>query len=51
MDLYLLAVCFCLPNILKGVFKKENLKNDAHETLFIYGIVGVFVGARPLFIL
>jgi phosphatidylglycerol---prolipoprotein diacylglyceryl transferase len=32
--------------ILKGIFKKENLKDSAHEALFIYGIVGIFVGAR-----
>jgi phosphatidylglycerol---prolipoprotein diacylglyceryl transferase len=32
--------------ILKGVFKRENLKDSAHEALFIYGIVGIFVGAR-----
>lgn len=32
--------------ILKGIFKRENLKDSAHEALFIYGIVGIFVGAR-----
>jgi prolipoprotein diacylglyceryl transferase len=32
--------------ILKGVFKTENLKDTAHEALFIYGIIGIFVGAR-----
>lgn len=31
---------------LKGIFKRENLKDSAHEALFIYGIVGIFVGAR-----
>ncbi|MEZ7507335.1 prolipoprotein diacylglyceryl transferase [Flavobacterium sp. Arc2] len=32
--------------ILKGIFRRENLKDSAHEALFIYGIVGIFVGAR-----
>jgi phosphatidylglycerol:prolipoprotein diacylglycerol transferase len=32
--------------ILKGIFKEENLKNSAHEALFVYGIIGIFVGAR-----
>jgi prolipoprotein diacylglyceryl transferase len=32
--------------VLKGIFRRENLKNSAHEALFIYGIVGIFVGAR-----
>jgi prolipoprotein diacylglyceryl transferase len=32
--------------ILKGVFKTENLKDTAQEALFIYGIIGIFVGAR-----
>jgi phosphatidylglycerol:prolipoprotein diacylglycerol transferase len=32
--------------LLKGIFKRENLKDSAHEALFIYGIVGIFVGAR-----
>ena len=32
--------------ILKGIFKKENLQDNAHEALFVYGIVGIFVGAR-----
>lgn len=32
--------------ILKGVFKRENLKDKAHEALFVYGIIGIFVGAR-----
>ncbi|MCW2120860.1 prolipoprotein diacylglyceryl transferase [Flavobacterium sp. 7A] len=32
--------------ILKGIFKTENLDKDAHESLFLYGIVGIFVGAR-----
>ncbi|MBP2284369.1 prolipoprotein diacylglyceryl transferase [Flavobacterium sp. CG_23.5] len=32
--------------ILKGIFKRENLKDSAHEALFIYGIVGILVGAR-----
>lgn len=32
--------------ILKGIFKDENLKDSAHEALFVYGIIGIFVGAR-----
>lgn len=32
--------------ILKGVFKRENLKDNAHDALFVYGIIGIFVGAR-----
>ena len=30
----------------KLVFKRENLKDSAHEALFIYGVVGIFLGAR-----
>ena len=32
--------------ILKGIYKKENLNDNAHEALFVYGIIGIFVGAR-----
>jgi phosphatidylglycerol:prolipoprotein diacylglycerol transferase len=32
--------------VLKGIFKRENLKDSAREALFIYGMVGIFVGAR-----
>lgn len=32
--------------ILRGIFKKENLKDSAHESLFIYGVIGILVGAR-----
>lgn len=32
--------------ILKGIYKNENLKDNAHEALFVYGIIGIFVGAR-----
>ena len=32
--------------ILKRIFKRENLKDSAHEALFVYGIIGIFVGAR-----
>ncbi|PWA09159.1 prolipoprotein diacylglyceryl transferase [Flavobacterium laiguense] len=32
--------------ILKGIFKRENLNDNAHEALLIYGIIGIFVGAR-----
>lgn len=33
-------------HILKGIFVKENLSSKAHEALFVYGIIGIFVGAR-----
>ena len=32
--------------ILKGIFKAEKLSSEAHEALFMYGIIGIFVGAR-----
>ena len=32
--------------ILKKIYKKENLTDNAHEALFLYGIIGIFVGAR-----
>ncbi|MFV8357502.1 prolipoprotein diacylglyceryl transferase [Flavobacterium sp. XS1P32] len=32
--------------ILKKIYKKENLNDSAHEALFLYGIIGIFVGAR-----
>lgn len=32
--------------VLKRIFKNENLTNEAHEALFIYGIIGIFAGAR-----
>jgi prolipoprotein diacylglyceryl transferase len=32
--------------ILKRIYKKENLNDRAHEALFLYGIIGIFVGAR-----
>ncbi len=32
--------------ILKRIFKRENLKDSAREALFVYGIIGIFVGAR-----
>jgi prolipoprotein diacylglyceryltransferase len=30
----------------KGIFKAEKLSNEAHEALFMYGNIGIFVGAR-----
>jgi prolipoprotein diacylglyceryltransferase len=42
----------CLPLIAfmhvhsKGIFKAEKLSNQAHEALFMYGNIGIFVGAR-----
>lgn len=38
-----LILCFY---ILKSIFKKEGLSETAHEALFVYGIIGIFVGAR-----
>ncbi|MCG9793437.1 prolipoprotein diacylglyceryl transferase [Flavobacterium algicola] len=38
-----LVLCMFL---LKGIFKTQKLSEDAHESLFLYGIVGIFVGAR-----
>ena len=32
--------------ILRGIYSRESLKESAHEALFIYGIIGIFVGAR-----
>ena len=32
--------------ILKKIYKTENLNDSAHEALFLYGIIGIFVGAR-----
>ena len=32
--------------ILKVIYRRENLKDSAHEALFLYGIVGIFAGAR-----
>jgi prolipoprotein diacylglyceryl transferase len=32
--------------LLKGIYKRENLKDNSHEALFVYAIIGIFVGAR-----
>ncbi|KFF06610.1 prolipoprotein diacylglyceryl transferase [Flavobacterium reichenbachii] len=32
--------------VLKGIFKAENLSREAHEALLIYGVIGIFAGAR-----
>ena len=32
--------------ILKKIYKTENLNDSAHEALFLYGIIGIFIGAR-----
>ena len=32
--------------VLKKIFKTENLNDNAYDALFIYGILGIFVGAR-----
>jgi phosphatidylglycerol:prolipoprotein diacylglycerol transferase len=44
----LLFACGLLLSMytLKIIFKRENLKDSAHEALFVYGIVGILVGAR-----
>ncbi|MGE8432093.1 prolipoprotein diacylglyceryl transferase [Chryseobacterium joostei] len=38
-----LVLCF---NILKSIYKKENLSMQAHESLFSYALIGILVGAR-----
>ena len=44
----LLFACGLLLSMytLKIIFKRENLKDSAYEALFVYGIVGILVGAR-----
>ena len=32
--------------ILNKLYKTENLNDSAHEALFLYGIIGIFIGAR-----
>lgn len=32
--------------LLKGIFKRENIALDKLDTLTIYGVIGIFVGAR-----
>lgn len=43
--LFVCGLLLCMQ-ILKGVFKNENINDSAREALFIYGIIGIFVGAR-----
>ncbi|WP_312993763.1 prolipoprotein diacylglyceryl transferase [Chryseobacterium flavum] len=38
-----LVLCF---NILKGIYKKENLSVQAYEALFSYALIGILAGAR-----
>ncbi|AZA79793.1 prolipoprotein diacylglyceryl transferase [Chryseobacterium sp. G0186] len=38
-----LVLCF---NILKSIYKKENLSIQAHEALFSYALIGILLGAR-----
>ncbi|MCS4302485.1 prolipoprotein diacylglyceryl transferase [Chryseobacterium sp. BIGb0232] len=38
-----LVLCF---NILKKIYKKENLSTQAHDALFSYALIGIFAGAR-----
>ncbi|MGU3373764.1 prolipoprotein diacylglyceryl transferase [Chryseobacterium sp. M5A1_1a] len=43
--LFLTGLVLCL-NILKSIYKKENLSMQAHEALFSYALIGILVGAR-----
>ncbi|AZA92769.1 Prolipoprotein diacylglyceryl transferase [Chryseobacterium nakagawai] len=38
-----LVLCF---NIVKSIYKKENLSAQAHDALFSYALIGILVGAR-----
>jgi len=38
-----IALCF---TVLKPIFKKEGIPQDNLETLTMYGIFGIFIGAR-----
>lgn len=38
-----LVLCF---NILKSIYKKENLSVQAHDALFSYALIGILAGAR-----
>lgn len=38
-----LVLCF---NILKSIYKKENLSAQAHDALFSYALIGILAGAR-----
>ncbi|WP_160139789.1 prolipoprotein diacylglyceryl transferase [Chryseobacterium sp. c4a] len=38
-----LVLCF---NILKSIYKKENLSIQAHDALFTYALIGILAGAR-----
>ncbi len=38
-----LVLCF---NIVKNIYKKENLSPQAHDALFSYALIGILVGAR-----
>ena len=39
------GVVLCIY-ILKWIFKKENISLDKLDTLTLYGVIGIFVGAR-----
>ncbi|MCJ7935204.1 MAG: prolipoprotein diacylglyceryl transferase [Chryseobacterium sp.] len=43
--LFLTGLILCL-NILKSIYKKENLSAQAHEALFSYAFIGILLGAR-----
>lgn len=43
--LFLAGLVLCY-NILKTIYKKENLSHQAHEALFSYAFIGILVGAR-----
>lgn len=39
------GILLCV-SILKGIFKKENISSDKLDTLTLYGVIGIFTGAR-----
>lgn len=43
--LFLTGLVLCL-NILKHIYKKENLSLKAHDALFSYALIGILLGAR-----
>ncbi|PQA97119.1 prolipoprotein diacylglyceryl transferase [Chryseobacterium shigense] len=43
--LFLAGLVLCY-NILKTIYKKENLSHQAHDALFSYAFIGILVGAR-----
>jgi prolipoprotein diacylglyceryl transferase len=39
------GIILCLA-VLRGIFKNENISQDKLDTLTIYGVIGIFIGAR-----